>query len=121
MKRKGAAEIFSPVNPNLTVISARYGRHRGKKKAKILSELIAPPLQAMAVSEESPVSTRYAITEDDWGGVAPPLCPICQQETLQLINGICPRCGRKVKERTDQEVEMESLSRSLRQQRARNK
>ena len=114
MKRKRASEIFGQVDPGLNVIDGGTRHRNPKRKARDQS-------LTMAVSEEPPVSTRHAITEDDWEAAVPPLCPNCQQETLQLINGICPRCGRKVKERTDQEIEMNSLVRSLREQRARNR
>ena len=59
--------------------------------------------------------------EKDWERSGGNPCPSCHKETLRLIDGVCPVCARKAKERTDEEIEVEALSRSLREQRARNR
>lgn len=43
--------------------------------------------------------------KDNWSKAEGPICPECGQETLRLIDGICPRChNRKIAER-DQKME----------------
>jgi len=59
--------------------------------------------------------------EEDWEKSRGVPCPRCGQETVRFIRGICLICARKAEERTEQEIEMEALSRSLREQRARNR
>ncbi|GAH98764.1 unnamed protein product [marine sediment metagenome] len=74
MKRKKASEIFGPVDPGLTVIDR--GR-RGKKKAKTLAEVAAPPM--------GPYNPQ-PMTEEGWEKSEGAPCPICGQNTLRLYH-----------------------------------
>lgn len=93
MKRKSAAEIFHEVDPNLKVIPGGI-RHRIRKSS---------------------------LTSNDWDRAGGASCSRCGRESLQFRDGVCPACATNAKERTDQEIEMGALLRSLRGQRARNK
>ena len=59
--------------------------------------------------------------KEDWERAKGDPCPRCGQDTVRLIDGACPACAKKAKERSEQEAEMAALSRSLREQRARNR
>lgn len=58
------------------------------------------------------------ITSEDWDRAAGEICPSCDRETLRLLPAgntkVCPACAMKVEKRTDQEMEMIALLRSLR-------
>jgi len=76
MKKKTAAEIFGPVDPNLTVISGRRGSRGDKRRAKKLSE----------VTEQNQGSYNpQPMTEDNWRNSEGDNCPVCGQKTLQLF------------------------------------
>jgi len=64
---------------------------------------------------------HYKLDKSDWEKAGGTYCPDCKMETVRLSNGLCPVCSRKAKERTEQEIEMEALRRSLHDQRARNR
>jgi ribosomal protein L37AE/L43A len=61
----------------------------------------------------------------EWEKAKGETCPVCGTETLclMLTEGVksCPRCSRKIEGRTDQEIEMKSLIRSLRGLRSKNR
>ena len=76
MRKKRASEIFGQVDPSLTVISGGAGRRGGKKKAKKLSEIAAPPVE--------PYNPK-PLTEDDWSQGKGEICPICGEEVMQLL------------------------------------
>jgi hypothetical protein len=68
IKRKKASEIFGEVDPHLTVIDGgTRRRHRS-----------------------------MPLTQTDWDRARGVLCPRCNNETLRLINGVCPQCAREM-------------------------
>ena len=112
MKPKSVSQVLREVDPGLTVIGRRPStHHRGKKVIK-LNEVS---------TTEFPSYTPYRSSDDDWNNTGGLRCPRCGQETVRFIRGVCLVCARKAEERTDEEIEMEALSRSLREQRARNR
>jgi len=63
--RKRASELFHQIDPSLKVIDGGTHHHRHR---------------------------RRRVTREDWDETAGVICPDCKQETLRLIEGICPRC-----------------------------
>ena len=42
---------------------------------------------------------------DDWEKAAGPPCPLCAQETLRFMNGVCPACHRAMMARREAKLE----------------
>lgn len=112
MKPKSVSQVLHEVDPGLTVIRRRSSTHRREKKAVKLNEVS---------TTKFPSYTPHHSSDDDWNNTGGLRCPRCGQETVRFIRGVCLVCARKAEERTEQEIEMEALSRSLREQRARNR
>ena len=82
MRRKKASEIFGPVDPNLNVINAS---HRPPK--------------------------RKPMTIRDWDNAAGVECPKCNEETLRIVNGLCPRCANREEAERVENQEVETMRR----------
>jgi NMD protein affecting ribosome stability and mRNA decay len=42
---------------------------------------------------------------EDWERAGGVYCPGCGQETVRLLNGLCPTCAREAAEETDAQIE----------------
>jgi len=79
MGKKRASELFRQVDPGLKVIDGGTHYHRRRPRRS---------------------------TEEDWDKTAGVICPDCKQETVRLIDGMCPQChNEKVAEREGKEEE----------------
>jgi transposase-like protein len=65
------------------------------------------------------------MNKEDWAKANGVPCPACGQETYRLLavgsKRLCPSCTRTVQERSDQEIEMQALVRTLRDMRSKNR
>ena len=87
MKRKRASEIFGSVDPNLHVIDAS-SRRRNKRR----------------------------LTNQDWDNAEGVTCPNCHNETLRIVNGVCPRCNHSLEAEIVKKQEDKAMRRYYRQQ-----
>jgi predicted amidophosphoribosyltransferase len=47
--------------------------------------------------------------EDEWERARGVLCPRCNNETLRLMDGVCPRCAREITEEWERGRENRTL------------
>ena len=95
MPREKVFEIFARVDPGLTVIDGGRRRYRRKKKAKKLNEIAGPALEPY---------NRLPVTEEQWEKAQGEVCPICREETQQLLpygfTGKRKACKQYIERRT---------------------
>jgi len=83
MKRKKASEIFGAVDPHLKVIDGgTRRRHR-----------------------------TTPLTQMDWDRARGVICQECGRETLQIINGLCPKCSKAKEMNRVEEQETNAMRR----------
>lgn len=47
-------------------------------------------------------------TQNDWDRAGGLFCPQCNQETVRLINGVCPTCAKVNSEKASENIEEKS-------------
>lgn len=63
------------------------------------------------------VHRRYRQEADgQWERASGAACPNCEQETLQIVGGLCPRCRRGTSAKRDGQVEERTMRRYYQRQ-----
>ncbi len=60
-----------------------------------------------------PASHHRRKTRDAWDDCGGVFCPQCGEETMQLVNGVCPRCDGKEQFDATEKMEKKARERHL--------
>lgn len=84
MRKKGAAAIFRPVDPNLRVVSGNNNR-RGRNKTLIEYQAAGMPDASERIRANPARNHKVREYDDDWNSLGDPVCPICRREVPELF------------------------------------
>jgi hypothetical protein len=101
VRRKTLEQVLHEADPDLKVISGRKRRH------------------SFEVTQQEPLGESNKpspMTAEDWERAEGELCPNCGQETLRLVDGLCPTCSANVKMEKEEKLERKTERRYYKEQ-----